>query len=276
MVRNLFIFLMIFLLSSCHKEEPCLTCPPLYHQSVFLDTLLIEPTEIDLHLTTSDSNHTSSTFFQLRRDSVIVFSKFLLQKDTVIIDTGLLPSHVYCYKALRLKDSVETDSSNLLRLRTMDTTSHDYDWEIDTLGDGNGSALYDVLILNDTLVYATGGIYTKDSTGEFDPNSYNLVKGDGNKWELMRIQFLTFCGQSYLGSYPGSAIFGFSAQDVWIASGSQIVRWNGETQSFPECIPISVIKLWGENSNSMYAVGHGGGLLTIPTALGEKLRVARP
>ncbi len=248
------------LLSGCNREEPCVTCPPIYHQSIFLDTVLIEPTEIALHLTTSDSIHNSKTFFQIRRDSVIVFSRFVLQKDTVITDTGLLPSHNYKYKAFRFKDSMKVDSSKLLSLMTMDTTSHNFTWEVDTLGDGNSSALYDVLILNDTLVYATGGIYTKDSTGEFDPNTYNLVKWDGNKWELMRIQFLTFCGQSYVGSYPGSAIFGFSAQDVWIASGSQIVRWNGETQSFPVCIPISVIKLWGENSNSMYAVGHGGGI----------------
>jgi hypothetical protein len=55
-----------------------------------------------------------------------------------------------------------------------------------------------------------------------------------------------------------SAVWALNDTDVWITSGSQLVRWNGRNQYPPQCLPISVFKLWGENSNSIYAVGYGG------------------
>jgi hypothetical protein len=57
-----------------------------------------------------------------------------------------------------------------------DTTSHNFSWEITQLGDGGGSSLYDVAIINDKLAYAVGEIRLKDSTGQWDPAIYNLVK----------------------------------------------------------------------------------------------------
>ena len=47
-----------------------------------------------------------------------------------------------------------------------DTTSHNYAWQTFILGDGNSSVLYDAAIINDTLIYAVGEIYLKDSTGQ--------------------------------------------------------------------------------------------------------------
>ncbi len=47
-----------------------------------------------------------------------------------------------------------------------DTTSHNYAWQTFILGDGNSSVLYDAAIIYDTLIYAVGEIYLKDSTGQ--------------------------------------------------------------------------------------------------------------
>jgi hypothetical protein len=41
-------------------------------------------------------------------------------------------------------------------------------------------------------------------------------------------------------------------------NGSQVVRWNGQTQGSPECTPVSINKLWGENPSSIWAVGNNG------------------
>jgi hypothetical protein len=131
--------------------------------------------------------------------------------------------------------------------------------------------LNDVFVINDTLAYAVGEVYLKDSTGQYDPNAYNLVKWDGKRWQLIRIQFLTFCGQAHTGSYPTRAIYAFSGEDVWIASGSQIVRWNGQNQTAPMCIPVSVVKLWGQNANSMWAVGYAGGVAYYNGSSWQKL-----
>jgi len=153
----------------------------------------------------------------------------------------------------------------------LDSTSHNFTFQLDTIGDGNASTLNDVFVINDTLAYAVGEVYLKDSTGQYDPNAYNLVKWDGKRWQLIRIQFLTFCGQAHTGSYPTRAIYAFSGEDVWIASGSQIVRWNGQNQTAPMCIPVSVVKLWGQNANSMWAVGYAGGVAYYNGSSWQKL-----
>jgi hypothetical protein len=135
---------------------------------------------------------------------------------------------------------------------TGDTTSHNFTWELDTLGDGDASYLSDVTIINDTLTYTVGDMYLRDSTGQFDRRAYNLAR-----WELMRILFETFCGQPWVGPYPANAVFAFSEDEIWIAmAGSQTARWNGQAQG----APISVNKLWGTSSSDMYAVGVDGGI----------------
>ena len=81
--------------------------------------------------------------------------------DTVLIDEGLLPKHAYTYNFYLLRDTMTDDSAQALTVTTMDTTSHNFTWEIDTLGDGGSSVLRDVAIINDTLAYAVGEIYKK-------------------------------------------------------------------------------------------------------------------
>ena len=147
---------------------------------------------------------------------------------------------------------------------SVDTTSHNFSWTTTLLGDGGGSVLSDVVIVNDTLAYAVGGIYSKDSMGNFDPNSYNLLMWDGAVWTPVRIQFFTICGQVSRTAYPASGVFAFSSTDIWIAMhGDQVARWNGNVQTATMCLPISfsLKKIWGENSTSVYAVGDGGNIV---------------
>ena len=266
MIRTVFlctIILFSFLHFGCRKDDgPCTTCPPTYVPSIFLDTLSVDVTEVLLRVRLTDTSGTAR--LALYRDSLLVFSGQPLRGDTTVSDTGLAPAHQYDYKAYRLSDSRHTDSTTLLTLRTLDTTSHNFTFQIDTLGDGSSSVLYDVAIINDTLAYAVGEIYLRDSLGNWDPNAYNLAKWNGQHWELMRMQFYTICGQASRTPYPAKAIFAFSSNDIWIAmDGDQVARWNGTTQTATTCLPTSfaINKLWGENSNSVYAVGEGGNIM---------------
>ena len=178
-----------------------------------------------------------------------------------MVNDGLLPKRTYTYQLQRLNaDSTAIETSASVQFTTMDTTTHNFTWRMDTLGI-TSSVLYDVAIVNDTLAYAAGAIYKLDNLGNWDPNAYNLAKWNGHTWELMRIQFYTFCGQPGTGSYPAKSIFAFSPTDIWIGmEGSQVVRWNGQNQSTPMCTPVSINKLWGENANSVWAVGNNGGI----------------
>ena len=57
-----------------------------------------------------------------------------------------------------------------------DTTSHNFLWTLDTLGDGNSSTLYDVAIINDTLAYAVGEISVRNSIGGYRTPAFNFAR----------------------------------------------------------------------------------------------------
>ncbi|HTP81023.1 MAG TPA: glucosyl transferase [Bacteroidota bacterium] len=138
-----------------------------------------------------------------------------------------------------------------------DTTSHSFNFTQFTFGGNAGSSYFnDVAIINDSLAYAVGAVYLTDSLGNPDPNAYNLAEWNGYNWQLLRIEFLTFCGQSGTTSAPAEAIWCFNDSDVWIASSnSQITTWNGKSQGAIMCLPVSVSKMWAVNKNALYTVG---------------------
>jgi hypothetical protein len=145
-----------------------------------------------------------------------------------------------------------------------DTTSHNFVWTMQTLGDGASSYLNDVAIINDTLAYAVGAIYKMDSTGHLESQSYNIVIWNGRQWETGRIWFNTICGLQSKTAYPASSLYTFGENDIWISmDGDQVAHWDGSSQTGTTCMPISfsIKKLWGEDPSSVYAVGNGGNIL---------------
>lgn len=245
---------LLILVLSCNPADPL---PP-GEAPMKLEALDASCTEVWLRVALLEGLQPRSV--TLKRDTHVVFSGDVLSPDTTILDEGgLLPNRSFSYTLTR-PTGYYIDQARVTAT-TMDRTSHNFAWETTLLGDGNSSALYDVAIINDTLAYAVGEIYKRDSVGNWDPRAYNIVKWNGTTWELMRIQFYTFCGQTGMGSYPARSIFAFSPSDVWIGmAGSQIVRWNGQVQGSPICTPVSVNRLWGESPSSMWAVGNNGGI----------------
>ncbi len=157
-------------------------------------------------------------------------------------------------------NSIEPDGSG----NGVDTTSHNFAWQTWTFGEHSSSILNDVAIVNDSSIWAVGEIYMNDSLGQPDPNAYNAVHWDGAEWKLFRIMFYTICGQQNRTPYPASSILVFSDSDIWVSmNGSQVARLNGTTQIATYCLPISfsINKLWGSESNSIYAVGDFGNIV---------------
>jgi len=147
------------------------------------------------------------------------------------------------------------DSSTQATVTTMDTTSHNFTWQIDTLGDGGGSVLYDVAIINDTLAYAVGEIYKRDSVGNWDPLPYNLVKWNGERWELKRVPFYYQGSTWYL---PLRCITAFAPDDIWFEAG---IHWDGTryiTVPYTIDYPARINKSWGTSSRDFYVVGDAG------------------
>lgn len=143
-----------------------------------------------------------------------------------------------------------------------DTTSHNFVWHLDTLGDCGSSILRDVAIVNDSLVFAVGEIYKHDSIGNREPSPYNLAAWNGHRWELMRVTVM------FRGSLITPPIYGinmFSVVDMWLAAGLAIhghpSSWVAhDVRAITGYDTLSFTTCWGQNSSNIYFVGLRGSL----------------
>ncbi len=189
---------------------------------------------------------------RIERDGNEISSFRLNRADTVVYDTGLEPSTSYIWKASHSNGrgrSIERQST------TLDTTSSNFTWQTFTFGEHSSSILYGVSVIDENDIWAVGEIHRNDSTGQADSKIYNAVHWDGEDWKLIRLQFYTFCNQSGRGSYRATSVIGFSENDIWASSLSQVTRYDGTEQKVIECIPTSVNRLWGTDNSNVYAVG---------------------
>ena len=212
-------------------------------------------TEVFLKLSLAASE-TQRTLALKRGDSTLA-TITMRGEDSLFVDEGLLPSKTYRYTLTAGSWTATAQAT------TMGTTSHNFTWQIDTLGDGGGSVLYDVAIINDTLAYAVGEIYKRDSVGNWDPLPYNLVKWNGQRWELVKVTVQTRWGAV---TAPIRGIFAFSADDIWLVSGDAIHgdgrTWtNYDVRLLTGNDMVSVDKAWGSNSSNMYFVGWNGTII---------------
>jgi hypothetical protein len=133
-----------------------------------------------------------------------------------------------------------------------DTTSHDFTFYVDTLGDGSSSVLKDIMIINDTIIFTVGGIYYKDKNNEFNADSfYNIAKWNGGEWGFYRTNHLEL-----------NAIFTSSESEIWVFTSAPYF-WNGVIwQSFNIAGKFNghVSKVWGKSSKDYYMVGTNGAI----------------
>lgn len=152
-----------------------------------------------------------------------------------------------------------------------DTTSHDFIWRIDTLGMGNGSTVYDVAIVNDTLVYAVGEFFLRDPSGTMDHLPYGLAIWNGNGWRFRRI-YARY--QNIDGHLEPRGVLAFSPTDVWFAWGD-VFRWDGTSDTAKVYLleinsinpaPVlgpnqAIYKLWGSSGSDIWGVGSNGAIV---------------
>jgi hypothetical protein len=136
----------------------------------------------------------------------------------------------------------------------MDTTSHSWSFQQFELGDGSGSsALYDVAIVNDTLVYAVGEIYQGGTV-------YDVAKWNGRAW---RLDQLYYSGNNPI--VPIRGILVLKTDNIWLAAGG-VFHWDGvvpEAQLSLSRLTLSdpnatIEKLWGISDSFLYGVGNSG------------------
>ena len=236
--------IMAFLATDCkHQTEP--TTPSFAVTDV-------NCTEAWLHLTYSSAGNTTVI---LKRNDAAIDTFLLTTTDTTFADTGLAPAHTYQYTAL-LDNKTETATAT-----TLDTTSSSFTFQMFTLGGAASSVLNDVAIINDTLAYAVGEIYTNDSTGQVDQIAYNLAVWNGQSWKIQKVPYY-YQGQAFYHSIQ--SILAFNSNDIWFC-GNGVIHWDGNTFN-PIAVPSTVWgqyqmdRIWGTSSSNFYIVGDGGSL----------------
>ena len=247
----LFVFFAGLLFLSCNPTEPG-------NAPAGLEFKAEDASCTEAWLTLKAGNITGAKVF---REDSLIYSFNTNSIDTTLFDEGLLPNQIYKYHTVIQPSNNSRVVTKELTLQTMDTTSHNFTWQMFEFGgDAGSSALNDVAIIDENNIWAVGEIYLKDSLGTPDPHAYNAVHWDGQTWKLFKLQFFTFCGQSYTGSYPAKAIYAFDSENIIISSNSQLTYLRNEKQIRTECVSVSVNKIWGTSSSDLYIAGNNGSI----------------
>lgn len=228
-----------------------------------------EPRDTSIDLELGDVWTTSLTFrvsvvdtsniwsFVLVRDDSTIMQHIVAGSDTTVRDGGLLPGREYHYRAYRLMDEVIVDSSAAVHAVTMKTTSHDFVWEIDTLGN-YGSYLNDVWIVDENDIWVVGALTIEDSTLQYSgETNYNAARWNGNTWEYLRIW------NPHVELY---SIYYFSKTDIWVTSFGLPIHWDGNEWTLYHIQNMGIdasagFDIWGTSSSNIYFVGYEGSIV---------------
>ncbi len=259
LINQLLILLIPLILISCRERVVPPPDKPPYIPPIVLTAEDVGVTDAFIRLKFLDTANTSPKTFILTRDGKALMTNTIISNDTLLFDEGLLPKRTYKYIAYRLINNVSVDSSSPLFVTSMDTSSGNWVFQIDTLGDGSSSVLRDIAIINDTCVWAVGEIYKKDSLGNWEPEMYNIAKWNGKEWKLTKAYF-EYRGRPYVTQLY--AIYAFSENDIWVGTGGPY-HWNGNkwtASNIGSAFSGRVNKFWGTSSSNLFMVGTNGSI----------------
>ena len=252
----------IFLMSCQRSTEPlpANNRPPI--KKVHLTAEDASCTEAWLKLTTENPENDSLNYqLTLYRNEQAIDTMLFSGKDTLLYDRDLQPSKSYMYFARIYADNQLAAISDTVTVTTLDTTSHDFEWQSWEFGGVHGSSYFnDVAIIDENDIWAVGEIHTAE-TDQYDSSGnwvqpYNAAHWDGEKWELERVPYVDEKGNVWIT--PIYSIFAFSANDIWFEGG---IHWNGSkfiSLKMNINFPSHVNKIWGTSSSDLYIVGNDG------------------
>jgi len=243
----------ILLIAALLCAISCKECPTEPDYNIYLTAEDVFCTSVVMNVTLPDSGDVSA--FALDRDDSTVATYTCYDDDTLIIDEGLTPDNDYIYRVRFMKDGKTKSESDPVAVHTMDTTSHYFIWEIDTLGN-YGSYLKDTWIVDENNIWVVGNIET-------DSGTYNAAKWDGDKWNIFRISFYY---RSDLISTELYSIYYFSENDIWVTTYSFPVHWNGSEWTLYHIQDMGLdastgFGIWGTSSSNIYFVGRKGSIV---------------
>jgi hypothetical protein len=210
---------------SCNTTDPPSPPPPppppemriaLSAEDVGVDDIVLKvsfPDSVPAHLTS------------LLRDATVIWNGVVSARDTIFVDSTLQVRTTYTYSAIAIRDSVDSVATSPVSVTTLDTTSHQFNYDIQSFGDFPPNAIYDVAILREDFAVAVGEIYLRDSLGGFDPLPYNYLQWDGSSWHLSKAAAVNNGNRIVPPLYGVSIV---SENEIWVTC-ELIWRWDGQT-----------------------------------------------
>lgn len=214
---KLFIFTFFILQFSlfnlqCKKPTP----PDSYVPSIHIEIEELGVTEVWLKIKFTSTDVPKG--FSIKRNGNTIAYVPNPSTDTVLIDTDLLPNQIYFYRAYKLIDNKIIDSSDLLQVTTLDSTSHEFTWEIDTLG-GIQSRVNGLWGSDINNVYAVG-YFNLDTTS-------HLARWDGSKWTYLRPDVINGWNGIRVGEL--TKVYGISANKVFVVGYGFTQQWGRDS-----------------------------------------------
>ncbi|PIS28055.1 MAG: hypothetical protein COT43_07460 [Candidatus Marinimicrobia bacterium CG08_land_8_20_14_0_20_45_22] len=242
-MSTILLLVIVFCATSCRE------CPTEPDNDIYLAVEDIFCTSITLKVTLPDSDNENQ--FALERNDSTILTLTCYDDDTLITDEDLTPDTDYTYRVRFLKDGKTKAESDPITVHTMDTTSHYFVWEIDTLG-LYGSYLNDVWIVNENDVWVVGNIET-------DSGTFNAARWDGKKWEPLKV---------LSGYTPNYGILYFSEKDIWVTSGLP-QHWDGKIWTLFHLWNMGILgnndggveHIWASSPTDIYFVGRKGSIV---------------
>jgi len=248
--------LSLFLTTSC--PEPTNNIPQ--DTTITLDLLSTWTTSVRLKVIVTETTDTWT--FELTRDDSVVAGAEVSGSDTVVVDGGLNPGTEYSYRAFFIDEGERVNTSETITAVTMDTTSHSFIWEIDTLGEYG--MLRDAFIIDENNVWVVGEIFSGeyDTTYNNSDTFYTPIYYGAGIWRGSEWSFKQLNGPGVnIQSITPHGIWAFSDDDIWFASGS-IYHWDGSETTLEWLRDVdtdeTVEAVWESFANNIYFVGNEG------------------
>ncbi|MBN8705933.1 MAG: hypothetical protein J0L62_08645 [Bacteroidetes bacterium] len=199
---------------------------------------------------------------QLTRNGEPVQSFTLHQADTTLSETGLNPALTYSWQALLKNGEKTVKTSNVASGKTMDTTSHNFIWNVETIGYANSNLTCGVII-NENDMWVGGTIYP-DSASYEDDVKYGLSHWDGIKWTPEIVTARWFPDNPDIkGPVRVSGMTYTNRHKLLVTTG--LVLLEKEASNFIELAVDTWDEkgfgnIWGNDENDLYIYGVNGGL----------------
>lgn len=270
-MKNKMLYLIILLSTLLGCESS--TMPPSKPSPFTLSAENVSCTDVWLKISLNNVTLPKNIFMR-RSDSDSYNVYHIWAKDTLLHFMGLIPGREYSYWYYigdnydLPKDDLK-NSSNVLVVKTLDTTSYNFTWKIDSIG-STQSLVNGIWGSSSNEVWAVGKFYSKNYWTSY------IARYNGNGWSEM---YPDLFGDPVRGLQAGNlnGIYGISRDKIWVVGNGHDTNpftkkdstwafaafWNVNKWEdiSPRSFLLPLWAVWAYDEKNVWAVGPLGTIL---------------